>query len=80
MLGIPKLFVRDLIASENTPVFVVSKTKSGGVSALTISPNFEQTKNFNDFYDIIKKIYTELIFYDIKTVYIGFNLTHYLIR
>ena len=47
-VGIPKLFVKDLIASENTPVVVVSKTKSGGVWASIISPSFEHTKKLQE--------------------------------
>ena len=43
MVGIPKLFVKDLIASEKTPVVVVSNTKSGGVSASIMSLKWEQT-------------------------------------
>ena len=54
-VGIPKLFVRDLIASENTPVVVVSRTKSGGVWASIISPSFEHT--------IKGREISELVFY-----------------
>ena len=43
IVGIPKLLVKDFMASENTPVDVESKRKSGGVPASIISLKWEQT-------------------------------------